>query len=179
MRPLPGRLAVGTWRSLVARTLGVREVVGSNPIVPTIPTEMKPSELASLPEHIKAIGFISGEEIAWRQEDCAEAIDWLRKSGYAVLGIELWLIQSDGSIRTGIPTESGPAIYVTSCDPASGENWGEYVERSAREAARAISAFRWDAHAAGPPRPVHFNLTWADREGFRTSSCHETHLADE
>jgi hypothetical protein len=27
---------VGTWRSLVARTLGVREVAGSNPVVPTI-----------------------------------------------------------------------------------------------------------------------------------------------
>ena len=26
----------GTWRSLVARTLGVREVAGSNPVVPTI-----------------------------------------------------------------------------------------------------------------------------------------------
>src|SRR5438552_10569888 len=25
----------GTWRSLVARTLGVREVAGSNPVVPT------------------------------------------------------------------------------------------------------------------------------------------------
>ncbi len=30
------RAAVGTWRSLVARTLGVREVAGSNPVVPTI-----------------------------------------------------------------------------------------------------------------------------------------------
>src|SRR5579864_7540099 len=28
-------MAVGTWRSLVARTLGVREVAGSNPVVPT------------------------------------------------------------------------------------------------------------------------------------------------
>ncbi len=26
---------VGTWRSLVARLLGVQEVVGSNPAVPT------------------------------------------------------------------------------------------------------------------------------------------------
>jgi hypothetical protein len=27
---------VGTWRSSVARTLGVGEVAGSNPVVPTI-----------------------------------------------------------------------------------------------------------------------------------------------
>ena len=30
------RVQHGTWRSLVARTLGVREVAGSNPVVPTI-----------------------------------------------------------------------------------------------------------------------------------------------
>ena len=34
----PGQRAkqVGTWRSLVARILGVDEVAGSNPVVPTI-----------------------------------------------------------------------------------------------------------------------------------------------
>jgi hypothetical protein len=32
-------ITVGTWRSLVARTLGVREVAGSNPVVPTIETQ--------------------------------------------------------------------------------------------------------------------------------------------
>jgi hypothetical protein len=124
---------------------------------------MKPPGLASLPEHLRAIGFVSGEEIAWKQDDCAEAIDWLRRNEYAVLGIELWLIK-DGSIWTAIPTESGPAIYVTSCDPFKGEKWTEYVERSAREAANAISAFRWNTDAIGPPRPVHFNLCWADRD---------------
>jgi hypothetical protein len=29
-------VSVGAWRSLVARTLGVREVAGSNPAAPTI-----------------------------------------------------------------------------------------------------------------------------------------------
>ena len=33
------RVQHGTWRSLVARTLGVREVAGSNPVVPTISSE--------------------------------------------------------------------------------------------------------------------------------------------
>ena len=36
-RTTPRILAhVGTWRSLVARTLGVGEAAGSNPVVPTI-----------------------------------------------------------------------------------------------------------------------------------------------
>jgi hypothetical protein len=34
-------MSVGTWRSLVAHTLGVRGVGGSNPLVPTL----------SLPHH--------------------------------------------------------------------------------------------------------------------------------
>ena len=39
-------VSVGTWRSLVARTLGVREVAGSNPVVPTIQF----NDLAEAPE---------------------------------------------------------------------------------------------------------------------------------
>src|ERR1700731_2398264 len=126
---------------------------------------MKLPDLACLPEHLKAIGFISGEEIAWKQEDCAEAIDWLRRNEYAVLGIELWIIES-GNVRTAIHTDAGAELYVTSCDPIKGETWPDYVERSAHEAGDAISAFHWPIDALGPPRPVHFNLCWADRDWF-------------
>ena len=35
--------SVGTWRSLVARTLGVGEAAGSNPVVPTIHFQNFPS----------------------------------------------------------------------------------------------------------------------------------------
>jgi hypothetical protein len=93
------------------------------------------------------------------------------------LGIEHWLIE-DGSIWTAIPTESGPAIYVTSCDPIKGEKWEDYVERSAHEAARAISAFHWATDAVGPPRPVHFNLCWADREWFRKKGDYAAYFVD-
>ena len=139
---------------------------------------MKSPGLDSLPEHLRAIGFVSGNDIAWKQENCAEAIDWLRQNDYAVLGIELWLINEDGTIWTAIPNESGPAIYVTSCDPIKGERWEEYVKRSAREAVDAISVFLWTKDAVGPQRPVHFNLSWADREWFRTNSSHATYFAD-
>ena len=40
---------VGAWRSLVARTLGVREVAGSNPAAPTIfSTATKPNSYHAL-----------------------------------------------------------------------------------------------------------------------------------
>lgn len=36
----------GMWRSLVARTLGVREVVGSNPAIPTSRSQFDPAAVS-------------------------------------------------------------------------------------------------------------------------------------
>jgi hypothetical protein len=96
----------------------------------------------------------------------------------ALLGIELWVVK-EGGIQTAIHTESGPELYVTSCDPLKDETWQNYVERSARDAMKHILAFRWPADAVEPPRPVYFNLTWADREWFRTKGVHDAYFIDE
>ena len=131
-----------------------------------------------LPEHLVSVAYTSGQELAWKQEDCAKAIDWLRQNSYAILGTELWLIEGDG-IRTAIRTDLGPAIYVTSCNPIKGESWTRYVDRCAEEAAKITSGFHWPEDASEPQRPVHFNLCWADREWFRKSGEYDAHLADE
>jgi hypothetical protein len=138
---------------------------------------MKPTSLAGFPERLSAIAYVNGEEVAWEQKDCADAIEWLRQNGFAVLGIELWRI-GDGSIRTSIHTKSGSEIYVTSCDPVRGETWQDYVERSARDAAEKISAFHWPEDSIEQPSPVYFNLCWADREWFRTKSNHAAYFTD-
>jgi hypothetical protein len=153
----------------------VGEIAGSNPVVPTIFTHMNP---ANLPERLSATAFLNGEDVAWEQKDCANAIDWLSQNGYAILGIELWLI-IDGGIRSSIRTKSGAAIYVTSCDPRERESWKSYVERSARDAAEKISAFHWPTDSVESPSPVYFNLCWADREWFRTHNKHAAHTFDE
>jgi hypothetical protein len=42
------KFLVGAWRSLVARTLGVREVAGSNPAAPTIQIMLKLNYVAAM-----------------------------------------------------------------------------------------------------------------------------------
>ena len=139
---------------------------------------MKPTSLAGFPERLSAIAFVNGEEVAWEQKDCGDAIEWLRQNSFAILGIELWRIEN-GSIRTSVHTKSGPEIYVSHCDPEKGEKWQDYVERSARDAMENISAFHWPADSVEPLAPVYFNLCWADQEWFRTKSNHAAYLADE
>ena len=131
-----------------------------------------------LPEHLPAVGYISGDEVAWRQTDCETAIDWLRHNGSAILGTEIWLIDG-GQIRTAIHTKSGPAYYVSNCDPLKGERWNQNVDRSAREAAEITSTFLWPEDSLQPRREVYFNLCWADREWFRKNGKYDAYFADE
>jgi hypothetical protein len=138
---------------------------------------MKPNGLANLPEPLSATVFVNGEDVAWEQKDCANAIEWLCQNGYAILGIELWLIEESG-IRTAIRTKSGPTLYVTSCDPVKGESWDSYVERSARDATEKINQFHWPDDSLESPRPVYFNLCWADLEWFRIHKTHAAHSFD-
>jgi|HubBroStandDraft_2_1064218.scaffolds.fasta_scaffold285533_1 hypothetical protein len=139
---------------------------------------MKPSVLAGFPEPLAAIAFVNGEETAWEQKDCRAAIDWLSQNNQAILGIDLWLVR-DGSISTAISTKSGPAIYVSSCDPLKGETWDDYVRRSAKEAGDLVAAFRWPEDSLEPPRTVYFNLCWADRKWFRTHKENASHTFDQ
>ncbi len=125
-----------------------------------------PPILSRMPEQLAAAALVKGEEAAWEQSDCAAAIDWLRNAGYAVLGIELWLLKK-GQISTFISTLSGPVLYCSSCDPRKDESWNDYVERSARLAAESVAAFRWPEDSL-ESCSAYFNLTWADLEWFRT-----------
>jgi hypothetical protein len=130
------------------------------------------SDLDNVPEELARKAFRHGEEMAWTQDDCPAVIEWLRDSGCAVLGTELWRrSRSDPRwIATAIDTRPGPTIYCTACDPLKGERWSEYVERSAKEAIRWISLFRWPEDSTEPPTPVYFNITWANRKWFREHS---------
>ena len=138
---------------------------------------MKSTSLAGFPERLSASAFVSGEDVAWEQKNCAAVVDWLCKNAYAVTGIELWLIE-ENRIRTAIRTKSGPTIYVTNCDPVKGESWDSYVERSARAAVEEITSFHWPEGSLESPRPVYFNLCWADRDWFRTHNTNVAYLAD-
>src|SRR5580704_4607979 len=122
---------------------------------------------SGFPEQLTASAFVNGEEAAWERNDCLASIGWFLQTGNAILGIELWLVGENG-IRTAIHTKSGPVMYVSSCNAVKGKTWANYVQRSGRKAADFITAFRWPSDSLEPPRPVHFNLTWANLDWFRS-----------
>jgi hypothetical protein len=107
-----------------------------------------------LPEHLPEAAFVSsgGQEVAWKQSDCTEVIDWLSSNGHAVLGTELWPVRN-GEIRTLINTKNGPVLHCPSCDPLPKEDWSEYVQRSARLAAAQIADFSWPQQSNESPIP--------------------------
>jgi len=122
-----------------------------------------------IPEALTRTAFRNANEMAWKQEDCAAVIAWLRDSGYAVLGMELWLPDDDG-IRTAMRTKAGPAIYCSACNPVRNERWDDYVRRSASETLDSITSFRWPEDSDEPQRAAYFNITWASRRWFREHS---------
>lgn len=121
-----------------------------------------PTFPSNFPQELAKVAFTSGNEAAWQQDESLSAIRWFAENGYAILGFDLWLAENDG-IRTAISTKAGPAICVWSCDRTKGETWQDYVHRSAQEAIKAVG-FPWFKDALEPPRPVYFNLCWADQE---------------
>jgi hypothetical protein len=122
---------------------------------------------ATMPKGIAAAALVVGGEAAWLQADCAAAIEALAEAGCAILGTELWLLK-DGRVQTSFETTNGFAIWCTSCGPLPDEHWDDYVQRSSRIATESIVAFSWPDDACEPPCPVYFNLTWADRDWFRS-----------
>jgi hypothetical protein len=130
---------------------------------------MNMRDIDQVPGELASIGVRNGDEMAWKPGDCATAIEWLRSTGRAVLGTELWRLNG-GHIYTSIKTSGGPAIYCTASDPLQYERWEDYLDRSAALAIDWIASFRWPDDATEPPDPVYFNITWADRSWFREHS---------
>jgi putative membrane protein len=79
--------AVGTWRSLVARTLGVREVAGSNPVVPTIRFCFRPSDFRVHAYALMTAPNAAAERASLSDHLAAERtfLAWIR-TGLALMG---------------------------------------------------------------------------------------------
>lgn len=76
-------------------------------------------------------------ELAWRRGDLPSAMEALVKSGFAILGGELWLVRDPKENWTGlIPSRDGKVPFVWGWDTGSrmeGESWSGYCERTLEE----------------------------------------------
>jgi hypothetical protein len=76
---------------------------------------------------------VHGGETSWRLQSAIAAINWFGAHQYAVLGTEVFLLQSEG-------LQSLP--YFQSIDCKKNEDWNSFVIRAASETIRYLTAFQ-------------------------------------
>ncbi len=83
----------------------------------------------ALPKELLGRAYQSTNELAWNRTDAVDAIDYLEKAGFTVLGVEVWLPTSPGPTMTGRywdPEGSGaPDRPRTAMDFVKNFNWAE------------------------------------------------------
>src|SRR4051794_35767978 len=113
--------------------------------------------LADIPAELAAQAIVLAGEPAWPPDAARRVIEYLRQSGVAVLGIEMWL-----------PEGGSPRVLTSWCsryNVAFTGDWHAYVEENAREALADISS----AEQSGElPPEVLVNLTGTSREEWES-----------
>jgi hypothetical protein len=93
---------------------------------------------------------INNGEFAWRRADLPAAISAVCRTGFAILGGEVWLVR--GTTWTGlIPDRNSNVPGAWSWDTRgrhSGESWQAYCDRCAFESAGVTSKMRVEQQAA-------------------------------
>jgi hypothetical protein len=104
-------------------------------------------------------------ELAWRREDVDLAINAIQKSGRAILGWEVWLVENDqwtGLIPSFRDEPDGVWSFVTS-PRRSDENWSAYCTRTAQETQSQIKTQPVEAESSPKVRDrLRFNFTFVD-----------------
>jgi hypothetical protein len=104
-------------------------------------------------------------ELAWRSEDVVCAIDAIQKSGRAILGWEVWLVEGDrwtGLIPSVRAEPEGVWSFSTS-PHVSDDNWITRCEKAAQEAKRQIATQPVEAESCPTVRNrLRFNFTYID-----------------
>lgn len=111
------------------------------------------SPFEELPARLKELAYASQGELAWPRTEAIRVIDFVASRGWGVCGVEVWLPTVPG------PTLPEPFYYQVTVEPATGESWSAFVERSRTETKRFVEEFAWDARdtQSGQWEP-YFNL---------------------
>jgi hypothetical protein len=110
------------------------------------------------PSELAGGAFTTGKEAAWPLEQAASVVEWLGAHGYAVLGIELWLIQSGRIQSLPIGGSGMREAHGDKVDRQNAEPWKEFVARATTKTLKYLRLF--DKEIVEPGE-VYFNVTWA------------------
>lgn len=101
---------------------------------------------------------------AWKRTNLERLFEELMQSNVAILSGEVWLIEDD-RIEEIIPLASGQMdLYNWECVRGEGEEWFDFVERSAKEANKLIEVWNLEKNVRvdlAAKIYYHFNLAEA------------------
>jgi hypothetical protein len=123
-----------------------------------------------LPAHVAARAYVSpgSGEFAWKRGDLPEAMQALVRSGMAILGGEVWVVESPESNWSGlVPSSDNSPPGVWSWDTAAqmpDETWDAYCQRTLQESLESVARMNVEAEAAEHVRSLlWFNVTSVHR----------------
>jgi hypothetical protein len=119
-----------------------------------------------LPSEVLSKAYVSpgAGEFAWKRADLPEALRAIVDSGHAILGGEVWVVESPDCNWNGlVPSRDGSPPGVWGWDTLEqrpNETWRTYCERTLRESLEAVSSINVEDEAAQAVVPkLWFNVT--------------------
>jgi hypothetical protein len=141
--------SAGTGPNLGVEFLLVKSVMRSELLPPTFPADLA------------AGAFAAGGEVAWPLALATTAVSWLAAHGYAVLGTELWVLQSGATQSLPRGPSGKPEVHGNDVSHrGEKEEWTSYVARAAAETLAYMHSFR--AEEIVEPGDLYFNVVWVD-----------------
>jgi len=119
---------------------------------------------ASFPDELANVAFSSGDEVAWPPNFAVLAVEWFGSHEYAVLGTELWIVQTDGIQSLPMGNDGMRGVYVNTVDRQKNEPWSSFVWRSAAETRTYLQ--RFDPSEIVEQGQLYFNVTWVSEQAY-------------
>jgi hypothetical protein len=116
------------------------------------------------PTELAILAFSPGDEAAWSLNQAVVAVEWFGQHGYAVLGAEVWVVQTSGIQSLPMGQDGMRGVYGNTVNRQQGEAWIPFVARSTAETLAYLEAFDpSDIAEKGQP---YFNVAWVSESSF-------------
>lgn len=116
------------------------------------------------PPELARLAFSSGDEVAWSLNNAALAVEWFGQHGYAVLGTELWVVQTGGIQSLPLGQDGMRGVYGSTVKRQKDEAWSSFVVRSTAQTLAYLQAF--NPSDIAEKGQLYFNVAWVSESRF-------------
>jgi hypothetical protein len=119
----------------------------------------------NFPSELAVSAFASGTEVAWSPALAAAAVKWFGAHGYAVLGTDLWLLQTEGINSLPIGLSGMREVHGNTINNREREEaWTAFVVRATSQTLAYLQSFK--SADIVEPGDVYFNVTWVTESEY-------------